>query len=864
MKSDNSISWLHISDLHIFESTDLSIMIAGYEKLAKDIKPNFIVVTGDFRQLNHKENLDYSQTLEFLKKIITIFKVEKKDVFLVPGNHDVKKAEEVEKVSTRSEAIKAIIEEKNNPEKYKDYLKDLKEAFSDYSKFVKKFYGKEVTDNRVSKPDEVICLTWNDKLNIILLNTALISDEDKEHEEIIDIRALSEITINKELPTLVLAHHDFHNICDAQKDRMVILFENFGVKAYLCGDAHKEKVNFIAKYDDISHKIPCIICGKSAVQLMDNYSDVGLIYYTWKDNGFVYVTPYEWTNNSFNISNKFDNGRKFQFPISYKEPFIYPSLLDAHEDIAKDIQQSSFIEFYGLRGKTFLDSEDSVITPKIRNNSDLQKKFLISYPFSEKIRQRLKSLPNCKNSAQCEKNWEAIFKQEELLKNEQGNNVRFHDTLLLFRLIITDNHLYFGYYELGKPTDYSVLYRFDKNTPTYETYKAFFDYQWKKAKRSLPSEIPAKYSFLKKRFSVQPSLVINVTSDCDLHCIYCPEGGENLRKIEQKDYLSEDVLKKLISVFREQVKESGEPVLRITGGEPLYNKESHSKTAAILNAARDYKKIVLCTNGIFLKEAYMAKSKEWDAVRSKLLLKISLDTLKVEHFCEISRTGRNGVKLFEAIIENIKFANSKGFKIELNVVATKFNLYKADDIIKIFDFARELGLVGVKILTVNDFGGDVKIEQSEKEKKDISRILNDVIREMQEREYEEVEIYLNDNKGIQMRRFIAVSDNDKKCTLTIVDHNNSPNSITPRRTFSDFCTSCKYFLTSEQVRTGEVKPCATGMMSLTVRADGMLSPCRLCAEDKWKDIKNVKQIERIMRESLKAFDNCYHKQIEPY
>lgn len=130
---------------------------------------------------------------------------------------------------------------------------------------------------------------------------------------------------------------------------------------------------------------------------------------------------------------------------------------------------------------------------------------------------------------------------------------------------------------------------------------------------------------------------------------------------------------------------------------------------------------------------------------------------------------------------------------------------------------------------------------------------------MEKEKNKEINVYLNDNTGIKMKRFIAPLDNDKKCTLTIVDHSNSPDSITPRRTFSNFCNSCKYFLESEQVRKGEVKPCATGLMSLTVRADGKLSPCRLCAEEKGKDIRNVEQIEQIVRESLKAFDNCYHK-----
>lgn len=81
MKSTNSISWLHLSDLHILKSTDLNIMMAGYKKLAENIKPDFIVVTGDFRHLDHKETLDYSQTLKFLEEIIAIFKVEKKRCF---------------------------------------------------------------------------------------------------------------------------------------------------------------------------------------------------------------------------------------------------------------------------------------------------------------------------------------------------------------------------------------------------------------------------------------------------------------------------------------------------------------------------------------------------------------------------------------------------------------------------------------------------------------------------------------------------------------------------------------------------------------------------------------------------------------
>lgn len=874
MKSNNSISWLQFSDLHILESVDWKLMIDSYRKLSERLHPDFIVITGDYRHKKYKENLDYSKTLQFLEEMLKMFKVKKEDVFLLPGNHDV------EDYKFRKESIEAIVADKKNHEKYKEYLKKskgLKEAFKSYSKFVKQFYGSEVKDERATTPDAIMCLTWKNRINIIILNTALISDGNRDHGEIIDIDALSKININNKLPTLVLGHHDFYSICDSQRERIERIFETLCVRAYLCGDTHKEEIKFIDKYDDICNKIPCIICGKSAVQLMDRYSDVGVISYNWNNDGFVYVTPYEWSeNHSFKKSNKFvyDIDKEYRFFMSEaksnidvgacKVSNIYANIIEAHNDIVDDIQKGGLLKFYGLRGATFIgESEINVIIKELKNNPSIQVSFLISYPFSEEIRHRLKDIPEFMDDDKCEEKWRDTYKKVNDLKHDYKdfNNVaiRFHDTTLIFRLLITQKHLYLGYYEPNKNSVNTAIYQFENSTSTYQTYSSFFDYQWKKAKRSLPSKIPAKYSFLAGKFSVQPSLVINVTSDCNLHCIYCPKGGENLCIVEKDNCISEDVLKRLISVFREQVRDNDEPILRITGGEPLYDIKTRLKTAVILDAAKDYKKIVLCTNGIFLKDAYKDNSKKWDAVRSKLLLKISLDTLDPKRFCQLSKTKSSEVELLDSITENIKFAKAKGFKIELNVVATGINLCEVDDIIDIFNFAKELGLVGVKILTVNDFGGKVTKEQSKTEKEHINRILNGVIQKMQDRGYDEEDVYLNDNKGIQMRRFIATSNNDEKCTLTIVDHNNSPDSITPRRTFSDFCNSCKYFLTSRQVHKGEVRPCATGLMSLTVRADGKLSPCRLCAKEKWKDIRDVEQIEQIVRESLKAFDNCYHK-----
>ena len=52
---NTQFSWLQLSDLHIYKSTDWNIMRNAYQKLAKVIKPNFLVVTGDFR--HKKKNI---------------------------------------------------------------------------------------------------------------------------------------------------------------------------------------------------------------------------------------------------------------------------------------------------------------------------------------------------------------------------------------------------------------------------------------------------------------------------------------------------------------------------------------------------------------------------------------------------------------------------------------------------------------------------------------------------------------------------------------------------------------------------------------------------------------------------------------
>ena len=547
---------------------------------------------------------------------------------------------------------------------------------------------------------------------------------------------------------------------------------------------------------------------------------------------------------------------------------IYPNITKAHEDIVKDILEGKIAKFYGLRGATFVGSSEVNGIVRILNQSmDVDVKFLISYPYSEKIRDRLQSMDKYKREEACEEKWrqtyEKVIDLHEQYKKRKNAEIRFHDTVLLFRLIITKKHLYMGYYEPGIDSVDSCIMQFDNSTSTYRTYDNFFQHQWQVARRSVPKKIPAKYSFLKEQFSMAPSLVINSSSECNMKCLYCPTGGENLYNVRYDEQVSETYIKNLVRAFKSHMMQDREnAVLRITGGEPLLSERERKRVADILEVAIDYNKIVLCTNGVYLKKAYEDNKSQWDRVKNVLLLKISLDTLDEQRFKQITGTGEYTSNLFQNVCDNIIFAKKNGFKIELNMVATSINLQTAEDIVKVFDFARQNELVGLKVLTVNDFGERVQFGQSEDEKEHISNILNNTIEIMKIRNYEERHVYLNDNKGIQMRRFVARSQNDKECTLTIVDHNSDIGTITPRRTFSEFCKTCEFYPESESVKEKRKKPCATGMMSLTLRADGILSPCRLCPEKGSSIDKLTKtKIQKVVDDSLKAFDKCFHKTI---
>ncbi|MBQ2446114.1 MAG: AAA family ATPase, partial [Oscillospiraceae bacterium] len=267
--------------------------------LANHFHPNFLVVTGDFRHKAHAGS-DFTKALGYLNAIVTAFGLEKKHVYLVPGNHDVNEYDDNNRIPYISH-IREDLDE--NPDSYTKYYdksqKDLRNGFTEYMDFVCRFYdGKlDANDPRIKTPADVIHCIWEDKVNLILLNTALISTQKSALPQICDIKAFSNLTIDNGRPTLVLGHHGIQRMHDSHKGLMESNLNRLNVRAYLCGDSHLILKHNISRTDIPNATIPQYTCGKSASQPMDTYSDLSIIAYTCKKDGKAYVQVYKYEEN---------------------------------------------------------------------------------------------------------------------------------------------------------------------------------------------------------------------------------------------------------------------------------------------------------------------------------------------------------------------------------------------------------------------------------------------------------------------------------------------------------------------------------------------------------------------------------------
>lgn len=169
-------------------------------------------------------------------------------------------------------------------------------------------------------------------------------------------------------------------------------------------------------------------------------------------------------------------------------------------------------------------------------------------------------------------------------------------------------------------------------------------------------------------------LRISITDRCDFRCVYCM--AEDMTFLPRNQILSLEEIYTLAKTFVEL----GVKKIRITGGEPLVRKGA-LELLAQLGALDGLRELVLTTNGSQLITAAPILK----AANVKRL-NISLDTLNVIKFKELTRTGD-----LKNVLDGIDAAKKVGFdRIKLNAVILKNRNH--DEVCDLVQFAIENAL----------------------------------------------------------------------------------------------------------------------------------------------------------------------------
>ena len=148
-------------------------------------------------------------------------------------------------------------------------------------------------------------------------------------------------------------------------------------------------------------------------------------------------------------------------------------------------------------------------------------------------------------------------------------------------------------------------------------------------------------------------LRVSVTDRCNLRCVYCmPAEGIDL--VPMEDVLSYEEIRDVVRVAASM----GLRRVRLTGGEPLARK-GLVDLVGMISALPGIEEVALSTNGVVL-----ARHAESLAAAGLSRVNVSLDTLRPERFCSITRGGR-----LEDVLEGIDAARAAGLTpVKLNVV----------------------------------------------------------------------------------------------------------------------------------------------------------------------------------------------------
>lgn len=424
---------LHISDLHFVKNADSynmrSILLKEATQRVQSLpegSQKLLIITGDFHNYNDH---GYSDAITYLKLLFDAMRLDpQKDVFVIPGNHDVGNDNGMENcfpndTSWRGGKLAAVSGLSTEWVAQRDFHPDVlalrMKAFLPYCQFVRDLgiYPKEELQNDPYLPARVHVRRWRDTLNILYLNTALIADGTAKDDQLVDVNTAASPSLWKDwlrdaLPALAIGHNSFYDLEKTQRGALKSVFAMKNVSAYLCGDTHRVEIDDERKTIPLEGRahgnrksIPNLVCAKSVADMSDNYSDFGYYWHQWNENsGSVKVDFFRWDRNMIDHTTLEDDGSGYVMLSSA----IPMTSINATEDLGALLHDPVYS---AEKVSAFFDR-------MAVKHSDVS-----SYAFICDIHRWF--LPHQKDGALLKRMQELL--EKDLRKNESGFPVRFLD-----------------------------------------------------------------------------------------------------------------------------------------------------------------------------------------------------------------------------------------------------------------------------------------------------------------------------------------------------------------------------------------------------------------------------------------------------
>jgi predicted phosphodiesterase len=246
-----SVTWLHISDFHVRtgDPYDRDVVLGALVKSVADYRrmgrvPDLIFATGDIVYSGKPQ--EYELAEKFFDDLLRALELDKRHLFLIPGNHDVDRDLGVglaRTLGSREEADKYF-----NPERGKPHLNLKMGAFRAW--YNRYFDGvRTLTETSTCGPVELVKVHGR-QLGILPINSGLFCQDDNDHGKLwVGRRCLDQAIVElkriKAELNIALIHHPVNWLSPKESSNIQAELDD-AVHILLRGHLHDTKVESAA------------------------------------------------------------------------------------------------------------------------------------------------------------------------------------------------------------------------------------------------------------------------------------------------------------------------------------------------------------------------------------------------------------------------------------------------------------------------------------------------------------------------------------------------------------------------------------------------------------------------------------------